>query len=263
MEGRFFAILFIGILLFGLDIYLSNGFRAAFKKRGLPASKNFRRYYLVFSAILIVGAIIGIYFKLPVGIRAGFLMLFFLSFTVKMVFLPFVVIDDIRRLIVLFIKKPATISALPNTPPVEKIPRSEFLMRAGLITGAVPLAALGVGVISGAYDYRVRYQTLNLPNLPKAFDGMTIGQISDVHSGSFYNKKAVLGGIEMLLGQKPDVIFFTGDLVNKRSDEMYGYQDIFSKVKAPLGVFSVLGNHDYGDYYDWPNDAAKEKTCRI
>jgi predicted MPP superfamily phosphohydrolase len=133
-------------------------------------------------------------------------------------------------------------------------------MRAGLITGAVPLAAIGVGIASGAYDYRVRYQTLNLPNLPKALDGITIGQISDVHSGSFYNKKAVIGGIEMLLGQKPDVIFFTGDLVNKRSDEMYGYQDIFSKVKAPLGVYSTLGNHDYGDYADWPSAAAKQKN---
>ena len=262
MEGRFFAILFIGILLFGLDLYLSNGFTAAFKKRGLPANKNFRRYYLVFSVLLLVGALISIYFKLPVGVRAGFLMLFFLSFTVKLVFLPFVLIDDIRRMIVLFIKKPATVSALPNVPSTEKIPRSEFLMRAGLITGAVPLAALGVGVISGAYDYRVRYQSLNLPNLPKSFDGMTIGQISDVHSGSFYNKKAVLGGIETLLGQKPDAIFFTGDLVNKKSDEMYGYQDLFSKLKAPLGVYSVLGNHDYGDYFDWPSDTAKRKNLK-
>ena len=262
MEGRLFIILFIGLLIFGLDMYLANGFRAAFKKRGVPANKNFRRGYLAFSALLIIGAIVGIYFKLPVGIRAGFLMLFFLSVTVKIVFLPFVVIDDIRRLIVLFIKKPATISAFPNAPANEKIPRSEFLMRAGLITGAVPLAALGVGVISGAYDYRVRYQTLNLPNLPKAFDGLTIGQISDVHSGSFYNKKAVLGGIETLLGEKPDVIFFTGDLVNKKSDEMYGYQDLFSKIKAPLGVFSVLGNHDYGDYYNWPSDAAKRKNLK-
>jgi predicted MPP superfamily phosphohydrolase len=188
-------------------------------------------------------------------------MVFFVLMVVKITFLPFVFIDDFRRLII-YLKNPTTIPALPNLPEKEKIPRSEFLMRAGLITGAVPLAAIGVGIASGAYDYRVRYQTLNLPNLPKAFDGLTIGQISDVHSGSFYNKKAVVGGVEMLLGQKPDVIFFTGDLVNKRSDEMYGYQDIFSKVKAPLGVFSILGNHDYGDYYDWPSDAAKRKNLQ-
>lgn len=259
MKGQFLTILIIGLILFGLDMYLANGFRAAFTKRGFAAKRNFKLAYILFSVFLIVGVMTSIYLKLPVGIRAGFLMVFFVLMVVKITFLPFVLIDDLRRLF-LYLKKPTTIPALPNLPAKEKIPRSEFLMRAGLITGAVPLAAIGVGIASGAYDYRIRYQTLNLPNLPKAFDGLTIGQISDVHSGSFYNKKAVVGGVEMLLGQKPDVIFFTGDLVNKRSDEMYGYQDIFSKVKAPLGVFSILGNHDYGDYYDWPNLAAKRKN---
>lgn len=261
MKGQFLTILIIGLILFGLDMYLANGFRAAFTNRNPTTKRRFRRVYIAFSALLILGTMASIYFKLPVGVRAGFLMVFFVLIVVKVVFLPFVLIDDIRRLILL-LKKPKTIPALPNLPAKEKIPRSEFLMRAGLITGAVPLAAIGVGIASGAYDYRVRYQTLKLPNLPKAFDGMTIGQISDVHSGSFYNKKAVVGGVEMLLGQKPDVIFFTGDLVNKRSDEMYGYQDIFSKVKAPLGVFSILGNHDYGDYYDWPSDVAKRKNLQ-
>jgi uncharacterized protein len=259
MKGQFLTILIIGLILFGLDMYLANGFRVAFTKRNPKTKKRFRQIYIAFSVLLILGTMASIYFKLPVGVRAGFLMVFFVLMVVKVTFLPFVLIDDLRRLI-LRLKNPEAIPAFPNVPEKEKIPRSEFLMRAGLITGAVPLAAIGVGIASGAYDYRVRYQTLNLPNLPKAFDGMTIGQISDVHSGSFYNKKAVVGGIEMLLAQKPDVIFFTGDLVNKRSDEMYGYQDIFSKVKAPLGVFSILGNHDYGDYYDWPNLAAKRKN---
>src|SRR5690606_38618913 len=95
----------------------------------------------------------------------------------------------------------------------------------------------------------VRRQKLVLPNLPKAFHGMRIAQISDVHSGSFYNKKAVLGGVEMLLQEKPDMIFFTGDLVNNQSSELRDYQDIFSKLKADLGTFSVLGNHDYGEYH--------------
>lgn len=261
MGERFFATLLIGILLFGLDIYLISGITAAFTKRGFTAKNNFKKIYLAFSAILLIGTLVSIYFKIPVGVRADFLMVFFVTVVVKVTFLPFVLIDDIRRLIIRF-KKREAVSAFPNTPPAEKIPRSEFLMRAGLITGTVPLAAIGVGIASGAYDYRVRYQTLNLPNLPKTFDGVTIGQISDVHSGSFYNKKAVLGGIEMMLGEKPDIVFFTGDLVNKRSDEMYGYQDIFSKIKAPLGVFSVLGNHDYGDYYDWPSDAAKRKNLQ-
>ncbi|GAB2985152.1 metallophosphoesterase [Mucilaginibacter puniceus] len=263
MKGQFLTILFISVILFGLDMYLANGFRAAFTKHNPKTKKRFRQLYIAFSALLILGAMASIYFKLPVGVRAGFLLVFFVMMVVKITFLPFVLIDDIRRLTIYLKNKIVKPQPAPSTgPKKEAIPRSEFLMRAGLITGAVPLAAIGIGITSGAYDYRVRYQTLNLPNLPKAFDGLTIGQISDVHSGSFYNKKAVVGGVEMLLGQKPDVIFFTGDLVNKRSDEMYGYQDIFSKVKAPLGVFSTLGNHDYGDYYDWPSDAAKHKNLQ-
>ena len=113
-------------------------------------------------------------------------------------------------------------------------------MKAGLLAGSIPLGGIIYGTISGVYDYRVKHRVLYLPNLPKAFDGIKLGQISDIHSGSFYNKKAVAGGVEMLMKEKPDLIFFTGDLVNRRTDEMYEYQDIFSKVKAPLGVYSII-----------------------
>ena len=118
-----------------------------------------------------------------------------------------------------------------------------------MLAAAVPLSSLSFGILSGAYDYQLVRRKLYLPNLPKSFDGMLIGQLSDIHSGSFYDQKAVLGGVEMLLKEKPDAVFFTGDLVNNVASEMRDYQDIFTKVKAPLGVYSVLGNHDYGDYY--------------
>ncbi|MGZ3755759.1 MAG: metallophosphoesterase [Mucilaginibacter sp.] len=174
--------------------------------------------------------------------------------------MPFILVDDIRRIIVWLSRITKKKAPELKEPADTRIPRSEFLMKAGLIAGAVPLASLGFGIISGAYDYRVRYQTLYLPNLPKAFDGIKLGQISDIHSGSFYNKTAVKGGVEMLLREKPDLIFFTGDLVNAVTKEVYDYQDIFSKVKAPLGVYSCLGNHDYGDYATWPSEAAKKKN---
>src|SRR5690606_33036477 len=131
---------------------------------------------------------------------------------------------------------------LPENP--EKgISRSEFLTKAGILLGAAPLAPLGWGIISGAYDYRIRREKLYLPNLPDEFHGMKIGQLSDIHSGSFYNKTAVQGGVDLLLAEKPDVVFFTGDLVNNLANEMRNYQDIFAKVQAPLGVYSTLGNH--------------------
>lgn len=92
---------------------------------------------------------------------------------------------------------------------------------------------------------------------------MRIAQVSDIHSGSFFNKTAVKGGVEMLLGEKPDLIFFTGDLVNERTSEVRDYTEMFSKLKAPLGVFSVLGNHDYGDCYSgWTSDAAKAQNLK-
>jgi predicted MPP superfamily phosphohydrolase len=257
MQSQLLTIILLGLGLLLFDQYLFSGFAAAFKKRGFIKGKWFKPGYTTVSIVIITGTIVSIYINIPVGVRAGFLMLFFVLMIVKVTFLPFVLTDDIRRLIVRLKRKPVS----TKEPAKNTIPRSEFLMKAGLITGAVPLAGIGYGIMAGAYDYRVRYQNLYLPNLPKSFDGMKIGQISDIHSGSFYNKKAVKGGVDILLGQKPDVIFFTGDLVNRRTDEVYGYQDIFSKVKAPLGVFSTLGNHDYGDYYhDWSSPAAKKKN---
>ncbi|HLF33006.1 MAG TPA: metallophosphoesterase, partial [Cyclobacteriaceae bacterium] len=144
----------------------------------------------------------------------------------------------------------------------EVITRSDFLMKSALVAGAIPLAAMGYGIISGAHDYRVRRKTILLPGLPRSFDGIRIGQISDIHSGSFYNKTAVTGGVEMFLKEKPDIIFFTGDLVNNESSEMRNWVAVFEKLRAPLGVFSILGNHDYGDYRYWSSQEEKEGNLR-
>lgn len=146
--------------------------------------------------------------------------------------------------------------------PGESIPRSEFLAKTALIAASVPFGAMAYGIISGAHDYRVRKQTVRLPGLPKAFDGIRIAQLSDIHSGSFFNKTAVRGGVEMALAEKPDVIFFTGDLVNNEASEVKDYLDVFNKLKAPHGVFSVTGNHDYGDYHRWPGQREKQQNFK-
>lgn len=151
-------------------------------------------------------------------------------------------------------------NGVPNPSTENGMPRSEFLSKSALIAGAVPIAAMSYGIVSGAYDYRVRRRTITLPNLPKAFDGIRIGQLSDIHSGSFFNKTAVQGGVDMLNAEKPDLFLFTGDLVNNESKEVADYLDVFSKVKAPIGKFSVLGNHDYGDYKAWTSSAEKQKN---
>jgi predicted MPP superfamily phosphohydrolase len=146
--------------------------------------------------------------------------------------------------------------------PGEAITRSEFLSKTALVAAAIPFGTMVYGVVSGAHDYRVRRKTIYLPNLPKAFDGIKIGQLSDIHSGSFFNKVAVKGGVEMMLQEKPDVLFFTGDLVNNESSEVKDYIDIFHKLKAPLGIYSVTGNHDYGDYHQWASLEAKQKNFK-
>lgn len=142
------------------------------------------------------------------------------------------------------------------------IPRSEFLAKAAIIASAVPFTALAFGIISGAHDYRVRRKTVYLPNLPKSFDGMKIGQLSDIHSGSFFNKTAVKGGVEEFLKEKPDVVFFTGDLVNNEASEVKDYINIFDKLNAPLGVYAITGNHDYGDYKSWASLGEKQQNFK-
>ncbi len=250
--GRLPFIIAACIFIIAFDIYCFKAITSVFKKCKPNTKKVLAISYWGYSALLIFGVFCGIYLNLFLTLRAIILVSFFLTVACKMAMLPFLVLDDLRRLWIKLTRKKThtTAPAITSTNQEDdKISRSAFLVKAGLVTAAVPLTSLSWGIISGAYDYQVRRVNLILPNLPKAFDGITMGQISDIHSGSFYNKTAVKGGVEMLLAEKPDFIFFTGDLVNNLTNEVRDYQDIFSKVKAPLGVYSSLGNHDYGDYY--------------
>ncbi len=184
----------------------------------------------------------------------------FVNYLPKLFAVAFLFLDDGIR----FGKWIATLFSNPTDISGAKgITRSEFLSKAALISTAIPMATFSFGIISGAYDYRVRRKTIVLPNLPKSFDGITLGQLSDIHSGSFYNKTAVQGGVEMLIREKPDIFLFTGDLVNNDSKEFNDYFDVFNKISAPLGSFSTLGNHDYGDYKRWPSVQAKKANLDL
>ncbi|MEQ9467241.1 MAG: metallophosphoesterase [Ekhidna sp.] len=181
---------------------------------------------------------------------------FFVMFMGKVFATVFLLLEDVRRGVTWLV------NLFPFVEDKFSTSRSDFMKKSALVAGAIPVATMSFGVISGAYDYRVRNRTVYSPNLPKAFDGIRVAQISDIHTGSFFNKTAVEGGVDMLNAQKPDIAFFTGDLVNNRSSEAKDYLDIFKKVSAPLGVFSVMGNHDYGDYTDWSSKEAKQKDIR-
>lgn len=265
--GRLPALIILSVLLLAFDYYCYRAILSVFKKWKPTTKKLFSIIWWTYTGILVIGVFAAIYvpsyLPLYLSLRSVILVAFFLTLVCKIVMLPFLLVDDLRRLIIKinrsFKNKNTAILIEKDTATTtgEPISRSSFIIKAGLITAAIPLTSLTWGISSGAYDYKIKRRTLVLPNLPKAFEGIKLGQISDIHSGSFYNKKAVQGGVDMLLAEKPDFIFFTGDLVNDMATEMRDYQDLFSKVKAPLGVYSVLGNHDYGDYHfgGGPSDA--------
>lgn len=138
--------------------------------------------------------------------------------------------------------------------------RRKFLSYIGLGLAAIPFASLLYGMYRGKYNYKVLNYTLHFDDLPDAFDGYTITQISDIHSGSFDNMKKVAYGIDLINKQSSDVILFTGDMVNNLSLELAPYVDLFSLLNAKDGMYSVLGNHDYGDYTSWESEDAKHQN---
>ena len=145
----------------------------------------------------------------------------------------------------------------PNTEGGYLPSRRVFVSQLGLGLAAIPFAGIIYGMMKGKYDYTVHRHTLFFKDLPNAFDGLTITQLSDIHAGSFDNPEAVKRGVALANAQKSDLFFFTGDLVNNEASEIEPYMDIFKTLHAPLGKFSILGNHDYGDYKWWASKTEK------
>jgi predicted MPP superfamily phosphohydrolase len=178
-------------------------------------------------------------------------------FIAKLVAAVVFLIDDIRRGIQWIVGK----TFFRNTEGEQiqggdRISRSAFLNWLGIAVGGTLFGSLLYG-FSNKYNYHVKKIKLQYPNLPTAFKGLKVVQLSDIHSGSFTNKEAVMKGVEKVMSLQPDLILFTGDLVNNEAKEMADYMNVFNKLNAPMGVYSVLGNHDYGDYVQWENKEAK------
>ncbi|HVG16062.1 MAG TPA: metallophosphoesterase [Chitinophagaceae bacterium] len=194
------------------------------------------------------------------GFRSVVFALIIALFFAKLVAALFFLVDDIRRGFQWIIVKLQTLNAPKlNVNEGEHIPRSVFMSWLGLAFGSGVLGSL-VNGFTNKYDYQVKRVTISFDTLPQAFKGLKMVHISDIHSGSFNNKEAVQKGVSRILELKPDIIFFTGDLVNNKADEMNDYIDVFSRLKAPMGVYSTLGNHDYGDYEQWESLTQKENN---
>jgi uncharacterized protein len=262
--NKLFMVLIISTFLIAIDCYFWQGIKALMA----GAQHNTQRlvFYLFFgfTALCIAGIFAYNFLNTDYLGRWGrtiIMTIVSLTYISKMVGLVFLLIDDLVRLLRFGFQKTSQLVSPTETPP-EPITRTEFLTKAAVVATAVPFGAFTWGIISGAHDYRIRKVKLTIKDLPAAFEGLTISQISDIHSGSFFNKTAVMGGVEMLNNLKSDLVFFTGDLVNNTAPEVKDYVPVFDKIKAPLGVFSTLGNHDYGDYYRWESPQAKQQNLK-
>lgn len=182
-------------------------------------------------------------------------------FVCKLLGCSFLIIDDIIRLFrwifSLFQSKSKSAEAVEAG---TKISRLKFLSQLAVTFTVIPAVGFLYGMVRGAYKYRVHKVKVPAKNLPDAFAGYKIVQVSDIHTGSFLDNSALHRAFDIVMQQNADLILFTGDLVNNRAEETEGFHEVYSKLKAPHGVYSVLGNHDYGDYVQWDTPEEKKKN---
>lgn len=261
--NRIILLLSISVIVILIDLYIWQGIRHIIREWSNQAQRAVRLGFwglLLFNLIIIV---MMNFFRtaIPEGWMRTLGVFVTIQYIPKLFWLIFLLLDDVLRLFrwlfSLFIsQEPASKTGTAATN--EGITRLDFLVKSGFGLAATSLFGGAYGIAKGAHHYQIRRVDLPLKNLPPAFDGMKLLQISDIHSGSFWSREGVLKGIEKIKNEKADLIFFTGDLVNDMADEMNEWKDVFAQIQAPLGVFSVLGNHDYGDYVAWPSPGEKK-----
>jgi len=215
-----------------------------------------------FPMLLLIGMVIYGFFQdflnWNIYIKTYIISLFFCFFSCTFFPIVFLLLADIIRLIKMFFcrifhRQPLKIKAFKRYNP---------LILTGWIFGGLLFFLLVFGMIFWQYDFRVREQVIRLPHLPMSFDGFRIVQFSDVHLGDWPCKKKLESAVQMINNQHPDVIFFTGDMFNYCTAEGKGFQNILKKLHSTMGIYTILGNHDYGDYIKWPSSAEKAKNMR-
>lgn len=260
---KFFAL--IVLFLVSVDAYIFMAIRKSadkFKHRNLA---------LLLYLLAVISGYIGFYFLASNFINKplrsfayeNLFIGFFFTFLITKLFLIFIFLaEDIYRIFhILFL----TIKKLIFKPDHKIVApgRRKFIRQAGLTLAALPFSSLLYGIVKGKYNFKVRKLKLNFSNLPKSFDGFKIVQISDVHLGSFDSIEAIEDAVQMINRQDADVILFTGDLVNNDSREAIPFISELKKLKAKRGVYSILGNHDYGDYKTWNSEEEKEENNQL
>ena len=178
--------------------------------------------------------------------------LFFTLVCFKLIIILFLFFEDISRAVL------SIINFFFNFSDAKIFERRSFLSKIALLVASIPIPFVLYGIYKGRYNYKVYKYDLTFDDLPEDFDGYQITHISDIHSGSLKNKNNVEYAVKLINEQKSDLILFTGDIINNKSNELIKWKDLLSAMKASDGKFSVLGNHDYGDYVNWKNKQEKE-----
>ncbi len=260
-----FRVLVVLLILLAIDLYVFQGLKVLTAQRTLNTQRIIHSIYWIV-AIVCLGLIFAGQFidwhSWPKPLRTYSFALIVIIYLSKLFVVVFLLLDDAVRLIRLIVTWVGVkvFNSNPGTSEAFRISRLDFLVKAGFIVGSIPFLSMIYGMIGGAYNFRVRKLSLKLPALPDSFNGLKIAQISDLHTGSYMGTNHLSDAIDLVLKQNADVIFFTGDLVNDIHTEALEFREILSRLKAPMGVFSILGNHDYGDYYRWPDEYSKHEN---
>lgn len=255
-------LIFIAIWLL-VDLYVFQAMKTVFT--GPKAVYVNYAYWLFDIVLMIIIIYVGVSGKMAGGPPKGgsYIMgLAILSLAPKIIVTPFLLIEDIVRLIQGGYVGIQKMRHAVGSEDLHMWGRRKFVSQVALGVAAIPFIGTAWGMIKGKYDYRVHKVKIAFKDLPDTFHGFKITQLSDIHSGSLDDVAAVRRGIELANAQKSDIIVFTGDLVNNVATEMDPWIDHFSQLDAPHGKFSILGNHDYGDYLKWPTEEAKAKNLQ-
>ncbi|MEM6805725.1 MAG: metallophosphoesterase [Bacteroidota bacterium] len=262
MSRTIFLLILISFF-FLLDVIAYSGIKKVLKDIKNQNLKKVLRYVLYGASaakiisVLVLIVVYGFNYREYQGLAAFTNALLFVILIPQLIFVAILLLEDVFRIGEWGTNLARKSLKVDEESTVSFHSRRKFVSQVGLGIAAIPFLGVLHGVSRGKYAFTVRKVKLKIPELPKAFDGFTLSQISDVHSGSFDNPEKVRRGIALLQEQQSDMIVFTGDLVNNKADEIEPWMDAFKELSAPFGKFSILGNHDYGDYYNWPKPQDK------
>jgi predicted MPP superfamily phosphohydrolase len=260
-------IIILVLVLLAIDFYVFQGVRFLMQAKSMQVQRALTIGFWLITFLSIGTIVLGQFVDWhtwPKFLRTITFSLIVIVYLSKVFILFFLILDDVIRLfrymgIWSFRQmKGGEPTALNNT---LRVSRLDFLVKLGFVIGAVPFVSMIYGMIGGAYDYKVRTVKLKFPGLPSNFSGFRFAQISDLHTGSFMDTEPLKKAMKLVMDQKPDAIFVTGDLVNDKHTEALPFKEIFSSINAPHGVHSILGNHDYGDYFRW--DRREDKIANF